>query len=138
MALRTFADAHSALVQGETSCETLVSSFLDRIDAENDRLNIFTWVDREGALSHARYLDSRRTKDAVRPLEGLVLAVKDVICIKNRPVTCASRMLQGFESLMDATVIERLRDAGAIFIGRVNCDEFAMGSSSENSVYGPV
>ena len=134
----TFADAHRALAAGETSCETLVSSFLDRIEADNDRLNVFTYVDRDGALGHARYLDAQRAKGSPRPLEGLVIAVKDVICIRNRPATCASRILEGFESSFDATVIARLRDAGAIFIGRTNCDEFAMGSSNENSTYGPV
>ena len=138
MTPRTFASARDALANGETSCESLVSSFLERIDADNDRLNAFTFVDRDGALGHARHLDSVRSKGKPRPLEGLVLGVKDVICIKGRPATCASRILQGFESLYDATVIERLREAGAIFIGRTNCDEFAMGSSNENSFYGPV
>lgn len=134
----TFAEAHRALEAGETSCEDLVSSFLDRIDEKNDDLNAFTTVDREGALNHARYLDSQRERGNPRPLSGLVLAVKDNICIRGYPVTCGSRMLKDFSSLYDATVIERLRDAGAIFIGKTNCDEFAMGSSNETSHFGPV
>ncbi|MFB6248986.1 MAG: amidase family protein [Salinibacter sp.] len=134
----TFAEAHRALDAGETSCEALVSSFLSRIDERNDQINAFTTVDRDGALNHARYLDSQRERGNARPLSGLVLAVKDNICIRGYPVTCGSRMLKDFSSLYDATVIERLRDAGAIFIGKTNCDEFAMGSSNETSHFGPV
>ena len=134
----SFSDVRRALDQDETSIEALVSSFLARIEEDNDALNAFLYVDGEGALHHARYLDSQRARGNRRPLAGLVLAVKDVICIKGRQVTCGSRMLDGFESLYDATVIERLRDAGAIFIGKTNCDAFAMGSSNENSHFGPV
>jgi aspartyl-tRNA(Asn)/glutamyl-tRNA(Gln) amidotransferase subunit A len=134
----TFAEAHSALEADETSCEELVSSFLDRIDEKNDDLNAFTTVDRDGALNHARYLDSQRERGNPRPLAGLVLAVKDNICIRGYPVSCGSKMLKDFSSLYDATVIDRLRDAGAIFIGKTNCDEFAMGSSNETSHFGPV
>jgi aspartyl-tRNA(Asn)/glutamyl-tRNA(Gln) amidotransferase subunit A len=134
----TFTDARRALDAGETSCEALVSSFLERIDARNDEINAFTTVDRDGALNHARYLDSQRERGNPRPLAGLVLAVKDNICIRGYPVTCGSKMLKDFSSLYDATVIDRLRDAGAIFIGKANCDEFAMGSSNETSHFGPV
>jgi aspartyl-tRNA(Asn)/glutamyl-tRNA(Gln) amidotransferase subunit A len=134
----TFAEARRALERDETSCVALVSSFLERIDADNDRINAFVYVDRDGALSHAHYLDGLRARGDVRPLAGLVLAVKDNICIRGRKVTCSSRMLADFESVIDATVIERLRDLGAIFIGKTNCDEFAMGSSNESSWFGPV
>jgi aspartyl-tRNA(Asn)/glutamyl-tRNA(Gln) amidotransferase subunit A len=138
MEYSTFAKARRALDAGETSCEALVSSFLGRIDERDDELNAFTTVDRDGALNHARYLDSQRERGNSRPLAGLVLAVKDNICIRGYPVTCGSKMLEDFSSLYDATVIDRLRDAGAIFIGKTNCDEFAMGSSNETSHFGPV
>lgn len=138
MAYRTFVDARKALKNDETSCEELVSYYLEKIEADNEKLNLFLQVDAEGALNHARYLDNQRARGNDRPLAGLVLAVKDVICIKGRRVTCGSHMLENFESLYDATVIERLREAGAIFIGKVNCDEFAMGSSNENSYFGPA
>ena len=134
----TFTDARRALDAGETSCEALVSSFLARIDERDDEINAFTTVDRDGALNHARYLDSQRERGNPRPLAGLVLAVKDNICIRGYPVTCGSKMLEDFSSLYDATVIDRLRDAGAIFVGKTNCDEFAMGSSNETSHFGPV
>ena len=138
MPQETFADVRRALDQDETSIETLVSSFLDRIEAQNGTLGAFLHVDGEGALHHARYLDGQRARGSKRPLDGLVLGVKDVICVKGRPVTCGSRMLEGFESLYDAAAIERLRDAGAVLIGKTNCDAFAMGSSNENSHFGPV
>lgn len=138
MAHRTFADAQKALANDETSCEALVSSFLERIDAQNERLRAFTYVDAEGARGHARYLDSQRDRGHAPPLTGLILGVKDTISIKGDPLTCGSKMLEGFTSLYDATAIARLREAGAIFIGRANCDEFGMGSSGETSHYGPT
>ncbi len=135
----TYADARRALERGETSCEALVSSFLERIEADNPRLNAFISVDPDGALAQARALDERLARgESLPPLGGLVLAVKDVICIKDQRVTCGSRMLENFVSLYDATVIARLREAGAIFIGKANCDEFAMGSSNETSYFGPA
>ncbi len=135
---RTFSDARRALKREETSCEVLVSSFLERIDAENDRLNALLTVDAEGALNHARYLDSQLQLGHDRPLAGLVLAVKDNISVRGQQLTCASRMLEDFTASYDAAVIQRLREAGAIFIGKANCDEFAMGSSNETSHFGPV
>ena len=138
MSYQTFGAARRAIEAGETSCEALVSSFLERIDAKNDALNAFVEIDREGSLNHARYLDSQRERGNNRPLAGLVLGVKDTICIKNQHVTCGSKMLEDFTSLYDATAVQRLREAGAIFIGKTNCDEFAMGSSNETSHVGPV
>src|SRR5690606_30998895 len=134
----TFADARRALERDETSCQALVSSFLDRIAADNERLNVFIQVDAEGALARARDLDDRRARGEHLPLAGMVVAVKDVICIRDRRVTCASRILEDFTSLYDATAVARMREAGAVFIGKTNCDQFAMGSSNENSYFGPV
>ncbi|WP_022834311.1 Asp-tRNA(Asn)/Glu-tRNA(Gln) amidotransferase subunit GatA [Salisaeta longa] len=138
MKYKTFAAARQALVHGETSCEALVSSFLERIDARNDDLNAFLSVDRDGALNHARYLDSQRQRGNERPLDGLVLGVKDTISIRGQQLTCGSKMLADFTSSYDATVIARLREAGAIFIGKTNCDAFGMGSTNETSYFGPV
>lgn len=137
-ALTTFKEARIALERGETSCEALVSSFLAVIEAHNPRLNAFLWVDAEGALTRARELDACFQNGTAPPLAGLVLGIKDVICIKDQQATCGSRMLENFKSLYDATAIARLREAGAIFIGKLNCDEFAMGSSNENSYFGAV
>ena len=138
MKYRTYRDARTALDKGETNCETLVSSFFKEIDAANEELNIFISLDKEDAISRARDLDQKLAQGADLPLAGMVMGIKDVICIKGKPVTCGSRMLDGFNSLFSATAIDRLYDAGAIFIGKTNCDEFAMGSSNENSAFGPV
>ncbi len=138
MTYPTFAEAQKALHKGETSCEALVSSFLGQIEAQNDELNVFISTDKDGALARAREMDKMLGSGADLPLAGIVMGIKDVICIKGKPATCGSRILQGFESLYDATAIERLYNAGAIFIGKTNCDEFAMGSSNENSHFGPV
>jgi aspartyl-tRNA(Asn)/glutamyl-tRNA(Gln) amidotransferase subunit A len=131
----TFADARRALDRGETTCEGLVSSFLARIDAQGEALNLVLSVDRDGALARARELDA---SDDDLPLKGLVLGVKDTIAVQGRPLTCGSRMLEDFVSLYSATAIQRLHDAGAIVLGKLNCDEFAMGSSNETSYFGPA
>jgi aspartyl-tRNA(Asn)/glutamyl-tRNA(Gln) amidotransferase subunit A len=139
MSLDTYSDAREALIKRETSCEKLVSTFLEKIEARNKRLNAFLFVDSEGALIRARELDALldREEEPGR-LHGMVIAVKDMICQKDRVVSCGSKMLAEFESLYSATAIERLEEAGAIIIGRTNCDEFGMGSSNENSFFGPV
>ena len=138
MKYSTYRDARQALDKGETNCETLVSSFFKEIDTSNEELNIFLSLDQEGALSRAREIDHMVAAGADLPLAGMVMGIKDVICIKGKPVTCGSRILEGFNSLFSATAIERLYEAGAIFVGKTNCDEFAMGSSNENSAFGPV
>src|SRR5690606_11232760 len=129
--------ARTALENNETSCEALVSSFLARIASENARLNAFVYVDEEGALEHARQLDERRLAGEALPLAGLVLGVKDNICIKDWQATCGSHILEGFRSLYDATAIQRLVDPGAIRIGKTNSDELGLGPSHENSDFRP-
>ncbi len=138
MTCTTFSEARTALANDETDVAHLVSSFFDQIDRQNSELNVFVYLDREGALERAQEIDTRRQAGEDLPLAGMIMGIKDVICIKGKPVTCGSRILEGFRSLFDATAIERLYEAGAIFLGKTNCDEFAMGSSNENSVFGPV
>lgn len=139
MADNTYHSARKALIDGETSCEALVSTFLQRIEESNERLNAFLHVDADRALARARELDASRGRgDKPAKLHGMVVAVKDMICQKGRRVTCGSKMLADFESLYDSTAVERLEQAGAIIIGRTNCDEFGMGSSNENSYFGPA
>ena len=138
MKFRTYSADRLALERGETTCVALVSSFLSAIEAQNKTLNAFLSVDAEGALAQAAAMDAAFAAGNPPALAGLVLGVKDVICIKDQQVTCGSRMLENFTSLYDATAIARLREAGAIFMGKLNCDEFAMGSSNENSYFGPV
>ncbi len=114
-----------------------VQTFLRRIDERRD-LNAFLSTNDEGALRDASASDERNAAGLARPLEGRVVALKDNISFKGLPMTCGSRILEGFKPVYNATVVERLRNAGAIVIGKTNMDEFAMGSSSETSYYGPV
>lgn len=136
-ALKNFETIRSELVSGATTCERVVADYLHRIE-EQKHLNAFLAVYPDEALEHARTIDTKLANGTAGPLAGLVVAVKDVICIKGKRVTCASRMLEQFESLYHATAVERLLAADAIVIGKTNMDEFAMGSSSENSAFGPV
>lgn len=136
---RTLTEVQDALAAGETSCEQLVSNYLETISEKNEQINAYLSVDREEALKRARAIDQQQSQGKdTGPLTGLVMGIKDVIAIKDRPVTCASHILEDFDSLYDATAVERLHDAGAVVLGKLNCDEFAMGSSNENSYFGPV
>ena len=129
---------HRALLDGSTSCEEVVQHYLLKI-RESQQLNAFVQVYTEMALQRARELD-RHIKDGqpLSPLYGVVISIKDVISYKDLPLQAASKILNGYKASFNATAVERLIAAGAIIIGSNNCDEFAMGSSNENSAYGPV
>lgn len=135
---KSYSETRKALENNETSCEQLVSSYLSQIESHNPTLNAFLNVNAQSALERARELDLEIHQNTYRPLTGMVVGVKDVICREGEFVTCGSKMLEGFRSLYSATAIERLNDSGAIIIGATNCDEFAMGSSNESSYFGPV
>jgi len=122
------------LIAKEINIESLVQQYLNNIEATKD-LNIYIEVFEEEALERAKLLDQRALEQKGR-LYGMVLAIKDVLCYAKHEVTAASKILQGFTAPYSATAIQRLLDEDAIIIGRVNCDEFAMGSSNENSYYG--
>ncbi|MEO7768061.1 MAG: amidase, partial [Ferruginibacter sp.] len=129
---------HQQLRSGNTSCVAVVSHFLRQIN-EHRHLNAFTEVFTDEALEKAAELDARKkTGDFTGKLHGVVVGIKDVLCYKGHKVTAASKILEGFISLYTATAVQRLLDEDAIIIGTCNCDEFAMGSTSENSVYGNV
>ena len=136
---KTLADLQSAIRLGTETCAAVVEHYLSRI-REQEALNVYIEVFAAEALAKAKELDERFRRDpaSVGRLFGMVISIKDVICYKDHRVTAASRILQGFESLFSATALERLLAEDAIIIGRVNCDEFAMGSSNETSFYGPV
>ena len=132
-------DLVAALRQGDITAVQCTTVFLDRIEATNGTINAFLTVDREGALVRAADIDARRK--AGKPLgalAGLPVALKDVLCTNDMPTTCASKMLKGFRPPYDADVVARLRRADAVFVGKTNMDEFAMGGSNENSAFGPV
>ena len=123
---------------GEVTSEELVRQLLERSDRLN-RLNVFVHLDALEVLAQARTLDARRRAgEKMGRLAGVPVAIKDVLCVEGEPTSCGSRMLQGFCPPYDATVITKLKAAGAILYGKTNMDEFAMGSSTENSAYGPT
>src|SRR5215213_948196 len=128
----------------ESDAHRVVSRSLREAERLNDTLNSFLQIDREGALRRAEEIDddggqpSPQVSPAGAGMRGIPVAVKDNICVRGMQATCGSRILAGYHPPYDATVIERLKNAGAVIIGKTNCDEFAMGSSNENSAYGPV
>jgi aspartyl-tRNA(Asn)/glutamyl-tRNA(Gln) amidotransferase subunit A len=126
----------AALDQGEVSAEQLAGHFLERIAAS--RLNAFTDVRPEATLEQARAADDRIAKGEKAPLLGIPLAHKDIFVTRGWASTAGSKMLAGYMSPFDATVVARLQSAGAVCLGKTNCDEFAMGSSNEHSHFGPV
>ncbi|HRG72671.1 MAG TPA: amidase, partial [Thauera aminoaromatica] len=127
-----------ALDARQISAVELAGLFLDRIDALNPALNAFITVDREGALAAARAADARIAAGSAGPLTGIPLAHKDVFCTEGVLTTCGSKMLANFVSPYDAHVVSLLKAAGAVMVGKTNMDEFAMGSSNENSHFGPT
>jgi aspartyl-tRNA(Asn)/glutamyl-tRNA(Gln) amidotransferase subunit A len=128
-------EIHDLLRSRQIGVVETVSAFLERIRAINPKVNAYLSTLGEQALDEARLFDSGKKDRSASPLAGVPIAIKDVICIQGSLTTCGSRMLQGFVAPYSATVIEKLKQAGAIFIGKTNMDEFAMGSSTENSAF---
>ena len=124
---------------GETSAVEVAQAHLDRIAKVDDRIHAFLHLDVDGAVATARRVDEKRAAgESLGPLAGVPLALKDVLTMKDVPTTCGSRILEGWRPPYDATVVRRLRDAGLVILGKTNMDEFAMGSSTENSAFGPT
>ena len=119
------------------TCAALVDYYLKNI-ADNHHLNAFLEVWADEAKARALEIDSKVKAGTAGRLAGVVIALKDVLSFRGHKVSSSSKILQGFESIYSATVVQRLLDEDAIFIGRTNCDEFAMGASNENSAFGPV
>jgi aspartyl-tRNA(Asn)/glutamyl-tRNA(Gln) amidotransferase subunit A len=136
---RTASELANLLARGEVSSVEVTQAFVDRIAAHDAKIGAFLRVDAERALAQATAIDAKRSKGApLGPLAGVPVAVKDVLCDREAVTTCASRMLETFRPPYDATVVERLKAADALLIGRTNMDEFAMGGSTENSAYQPT
>ncbi|MCH8179042.1 MAG: Asp-tRNA(Asn)/Glu-tRNA(Gln) amidotransferase subunit GatA [Proteobacteria bacterium] len=132
----TLAQQRQALAAGQTTSVALTRHALDRIAAHTD-LGAFLHVDADGALAAAAASDARRAAgQALGPLDGLPIAHKDIFVTQGQPTTAASKMLQGYHSPFDATVVAQLKAAGVVSVGKLNCDEFAMGGANENSAYG--
>jgi aspartyl-tRNA(Asn)/glutamyl-tRNA(Gln) amidotransferase subunit A len=133
---KNFAEVKSALASGVTLLD-VVEVYLQRIE-ENKDLNAFLEVFTETVRENAKRVDEKLKNGTAGKLAGLVVGIKDNICYQGHKVSASSKILEGFESLYTATALERLLAEDAIVIGRLNCDEFAMGSSNENSAFGPV
>ena len=131
-------DYHAALVAERTTCTQAVKYYLDQIAAQ-ENLNAYLEIFSEEALSLAASLDAQRNQGkSLGKLHGVVIGIKDVLSYKGHKLSAASKILENYTAVYTATAIQKLLDEGAIIIGRQNCDEFAMGSSNENSAYGPV
>ena len=129
----------AAVASGEVSAVEVTRAHLDRIDAVDAKLHAFLHVDADGALAAARAVDAKRAAgDPLGPLAGVPLALKDVLTQVGAPTTCGSRILAGWHPPYDSTVVRRLRAADVVILGKTNMDEFAMGSSTENSAFGPT
>ncbi|HCS12256.1 MAG: Asp-tRNA(Asn)/Glu-tRNA(Gln) amidotransferase GatCAB subunit A [Zetaproteobacteria bacterium CG06_land_8_20_14_3_00_59_53] len=137
MPFSTLSDLKARLDAGETTAVELAKLYLARIDAYNGELNAFVDVDHQHILDQAKASDAHRAKHGARELEGLPIAIKDIFCTQDGPTTCCSNILKGFHAPYDAHVITRLKNAGAVLLGKTNMDEFAMGSSTETSAFGP-
>ena len=134
----TIKDYHNNLQSGQTTVVEAVRFFVEAAKG-GAALNAWLTIYEDEALQAAKKLDEHITAgQPLLPLHGVVVGLKDVIAYKNHPLSAASKILQNFHSIFDATVVEKLQAAGAIILGRQNCDEFAMGSSNENSAFGPV
>jgi len=129
----------AALANGETTSVELTEQHFEQIEKVDGAVHAFLYLDREGAMEQAHAIDTRRSDgEELSPLAGVPLALKDVMTQKGIPTTCGSKMLEGWRPPYDSTVVSRLKDAGIVILGKTNMDEFAMGSSTENSAYGPT
>ena len=133
----SFEEVKKAIANNETSVSELVAGYLSNIK-KYQHLNAFLEVFDDEVKAEAKRVDEKIKNGTAGKLAGMVIALKDVLCYKGHEVTASSKILKGFKSLYSATCVQRLLDEDAIIIGRTNCDEFAMGSSNENSAYGPV
>ncbi|WP_344534275.1 Asp-tRNA(Asn)/Glu-tRNA(Gln) amidotransferase subunit GatA [Streptomyces albiaxialis] len=135
----TAAELASKIASGELSAVEVTEAHLARIEAVDEKVHAFLHVDREGALEKAREVDAKRERgEKLGPLAGVPLALKDIFTTQGVPTTVGSKILEGWIPPYDATVTRRLREADVVILGKTNMDEFAMGSSTENSAYGPT
>ena len=135
---KTLAEQADMLASGQVSSLELTNHYLQRIERLNAGLNAYLHVDSDGARASAHKADEERAAGRAGALTGLPLAHKDIFCTQGLPTTCGSRILENFKAPYNATVVDKLASAGMVMLGKVNMDEFAMGSSNENSYFGAV
>jgi len=136
---KTLAQLRAGILAGSTKATDLASGYYDRIAQVNPRLNVYLSLTKERAFEQAERVDALAAKgDPLPPLAGIPVGIKDVLVMRGAAATAGSRILEGYRPPYDATAVAKLEAAGAVLLGKLNCDEFAMGSSTENSAYGPV
>jgi len=136
---KSLAELRGEIASGRTKAADLASAYYERIAQINPRLNVYLSLTRERALEQAARIDALAAKgDPLPRLPGFPVGIKDVLVMRGAPATAGSKILEGYQPPYDATVVAKLEAAGAVLLGKLNCDEFAMGSSNENSAYGPV
>jgi aspartyl-tRNA(Asn)/glutamyl-tRNA(Gln) amidotransferase subunit A len=136
---KTLAALRAEIAAGRTKAADLAASYYERIEKLNPRLNVYLSLTKDRALAQAARIDAMAANgDPLPPLAGIPVGIKDVLIMQGAPSTAGSRILQGYRPPYDCTAVARLETAGAVLLGKLNCDEFAMGSSNENSGYGPV
>ena len=132
----TISELSDKLAAGECTSVEIINDVLASIDATDATVGAYLTIDRDSALEEAKAADVARAAGKVSPMLGVPVAIKDLLNVKGQPCTCSSKILEGYTAPYDATVVAKLREAGAILLGRVNMDEFAMGSSTENAAMG--
>ena len=136
---QTLASLQAGLAAGRIKAVDLANTYYEGIEKKNPRLNVYLSLTKERALEQAARIDAIASKgEPLPPLAGIPVGIKDVLVMKGAPATAGSKILQGYHPPYDATCVAKLEAAGAVLLGKINCDEFAMGSSNENSAYGPV
>jgi aspartyl-tRNA(Asn)/glutamyl-tRNA(Gln) amidotransferase subunit A len=136
---KSFAELRAEIAAGSTKAADLAASYYARIEEKNPRLNVYLSLTKERALEQAARVDAlAATGDPLPVLAGIPVGIKDVLVMQDAAATAGSKILKGYRPPYDATAVARLEAAGAVLLGKLNCDEFAMGSSNENSAYGPV
>ncbi len=136
---KTLASLREEIASGSVKSADLAAQYYDRINSINHELNIYLSLSRDRAIAQAQRVDNLAAKgDPLPPLAGVPVGIKDVLVMRGAPATAGSKILEGYHPPYDATAVARLDAAGAVLLGKINCDEFAMGSSNENSAYGPV
>jgi aspartyl-tRNA(Asn)/glutamyl-tRNA(Gln) amidotransferase subunit A len=136
---KTFSELREGIVSGRVKASDLAASYYERIEQMNEKLNVYLNLAKERAFEQAANIDGAAAKgNPLGPLAGIPVGIKDVLVMRGAPSTAGSKILKGYQPPYDATAVSKLEQAGAVLLGKLNCDEFAMGSSNENSAYGPV